>query len=184
MSSTELTEEKKMIEAAKADLTLFKPLYKKYVKAVFRYSYHRLGKNRDMAEDITSETFVKAIEKFHSYEPREKPFVVWLYTIAHNLIVDYYRSKRSKNVSFDALVIPPTEETDSIIDELSRDDLKKRIDEKREELPDDLSHIFTLHLTENLTFKEIAKLIGRTEGAVKMQYYRGLDILKGLVLQT
>lgn len=175
-------EEKQLIESAKQDLGNFKHLYDKYVKAVYRYCYYRLGKNKEVAEDITSETFVKAIEKFHMFTYRNKPFVVWLYTIAHNLIVDHYRSKKERNVSFDNLVIPPAEEADEIIDELSREDLKERISAKTSMLPDDLNHLFTLRHTEGLTFPEIAKLLGKSEGAVKMKYYRGLDFLKGLVI--
>ena len=73
-----------LIQAARADLDNFKLLYEKYVKAVFRYTYNRSGRKKELAEDITSETFVKAIEKFHTFDYKNKPFVTWLYTIAHN----------------------------------------------------------------------------------------------------
>lgn len=174
-------EDKQLIEDAKADLDNFKFLYKKYVKAVFGYCYHRLGKNKDISEDITSETFVKAIDKFSSFEYQEKPFVVWLYTIAHNLIVDYYRSKKEHNISLDSMVIPPSDQAEGILERLSREELAQRIDAKKRQLPDELANIFTLRHTEELTFAEIAKLLGRTEGAVKMQYYRGLELLKRLI---
>lgn len=180
----ELLDEQRLINSAKADLSNFKLLYEKYVKVVFRYCYYRLGKNRELAEDITSETFMKAIDKFHIYEYRNKPFVVWLYAIAHNLIVDYYRDKKEQNISLDSINVNAVEETDEIIDNLSKEELKEQINKKAAELPDDLNNLFTLRHTEDLTFSEIGKLLGKTEGAVKMKYYRGLQALKALVADS
>lgn len=175
--------DKQLVELAKQDLENFNSLYEKYRIVIFRYCYSRVSRNKHLAEDITSETFVKAIENFDSYEPRDnKPFVVWIYTIAHNLIVDHFRKKRNKNVSLDELPIKPSDEKENILVQLSKEELREMIDQKREELPDELNNIFTLHFTEELTFKEISKLIGKSEGAVKMQYYRGLDYLKSLVV--
>lgn len=174
-------EDKQLVDAARTDLANFKLLYKKYMKAVYRYTYKRLGYNRELAEDITSETFTKAIEKFDQYVYRKKPFVVWLYTIAHNLIVDHFRKSKNKNISLDSLEIPPADEKESVIDTLSREEIKDKIKEKSSMLPDDLNNIFTLRHTEDLTFREIGSLLGKSEGAVKMQYYRGLEALKSLL---
>ncbi|MBN2016393.1 RNA polymerase sigma factor [Candidatus Dojkabacteria bacterium] len=173
--------EKQLIEAARADISNFKFLYEKYVKAVYRYSYHRLGKNKELAEDVASETFVKAIENFEKFKYQNKPFVVWLYTIAHNLIIDYYRKNKRGDVSLDSLPFPPAQEEEDVLSKVTKEDLIERINKKTGDLPEELNNIFTLRHTEDLTFSEIAKLLGRTEGAVKMQYYRGLEILKGLV---
>ncbi len=175
--------DQQLIQDAKEDLDNFKYLYEKYSKAVFRYAYKRVGSNRELAEDITSDTFVKSIEKFESFSYQNKPFVVWLYTIAHNLIVDYFRSKKEQNVSLDSMVVKPTKEEESIVSKLSKEEMKEAIRRKSKDLPDELQNLFTLKHTEDLTFKEIGKLLGKTEGAVKMQYYRGLDLLKKLISQ-
>jgi len=176
--------DKQLILDTQRDLKNFTFLYEKYVKAVFRYAYNRSGRNREIAEDITSETFVKAIEKFQTFNFRDKPFVTWLYTIAHNLIVDHYRSKRSQNISFDSLNVQPSEQSDEIIDTLSKDELKRIVQDKAKELPDDVRNIFTLRYTESLTFGQVAKLLGKSEGSVKMKYYRGLDLLKSLIAKS
>ena len=178
------SEDKNLIKAAREDISNFKALYEKYVKAVFRYCYKRLGQNRDLSEDITADTFLKAIEKFEDYTYQNKPFVAWLYTIAHNMIVDYYRSKKEGNLSFEKLLIEPSEDSDHIIDNLSKQELEERVTEVAADLPDELSNIFTLRFTEELTFKEIAQLVGKSEAAVKMQFYRGLEHLKGLVIKS
>lgn len=173
--------DKKLIDKAKEDISNFTPLYKKYRKAVFRYVYNRVSRKKELAEDITSETFVKAIDNFDSFKFRNKPFVVWLYTIAHNLIVDYFRSKKERNISLDNLPIPPKDISEDQILKLSREELKEQIKQVSPKLSDELNNIFTLKHTEDLTFSEIAQLIGKTEGAVKMQYYRGLEKLKDLI---
>lgn len=178
----DVTDDKKLVDAAKADISNFKLLYEKYFKAVFRYSYKRLGRNRELAEDITSETFVKAIDKFHTYSYQNKPFVVWLYTIAHNLIVNYYRSKKENNISIDANEIDPVKKEDNILDKLSKEELKERINNKVSKLSDELNNLFTLRHTEDLTFAEIGKLLGEKEQTVKMRYYRGIESLKALLI--
>jgi RNA polymerase sigma-70 factor (ECF subfamily) len=176
--------DQQLIQAAKADMSNFKLLYEKYVKAVYRYSYNRLGRKKELAEDIASETFVKAIEKFDNYSYQGKPFVVWLYTIAHNLIVDHYRKNKKRMVSLDSLPVEQADEKEDILAQLTVEDLKGKIDEKCGDLPDEVNNIFTLKYTEELTFAEIGKLLGKTEGAVKMQYYRALEVLKGLVVSA
>jgi len=172
-----------LIKAAKEDLSNFKMLYEKYVKAVFRYCYKRLGNNRELAEDITSETFVKAIEKFDTYTYRNKSFVAWLYTISHNLIVDYYRDKKERNISLDELPQFSKKEEETILSKLSEEEVKEEVVEKAKNLSDSLQNIFTLRLTEDLTFAQIAKMVGGTEGSVKMKYYRGIKSIRRKILK-
>jgi RNA polymerase sigma-70 factor (ECF subfamily) len=181
MSKTDLVEEQNLIKMAKEDIDNFKVLYKKYSQKLYRYCFYRLGKNKEMTEDIVSETFVKAIEKFGTFEFANKPFIVWLYTIAHNLIIDLYRDKKEGNVSLDALPIPPKEESTEIIEKLSMEELIDKIDKKSKDLPDIVRNIFTLRHTEDLTFAQIGNLLGLSEGAVKMRYYRGIEALKNMV---
>lgn len=179
----DLTSEKSIIAAARRDIAYFGLLYKKYVKQVFRYCYLRLGMKQHIAEDIVSETFVRAIEKFNTYSYQNKPFVVWLYSIAHNLIVDYYRSKKENNISLDSLV-PPSDKEEEILDTLAKGDLQERIIAEIPNLPADVQHLFTLRLSEGLTFAQIAKLLGKEVGAVKMQYYRGIKLLRAMVAKA
>jgi RNA polymerase sigma-70 factor (ECF subfamily) len=171
-------DEQNLIKKAQKDISYFKLLYERYIKVVYRYAYFRLGKNKELTEDVVSETFVKAIEKFNSFHYQKKPFVVWLYTIAHNLIVDHYRDKEEKTISFDSLKISPTEHQEDFLESLSREEMKEIVQHKLQELPDEIKNLFTLHYTEDLTFAQIGALIGKNEGAVKMQYYRALEYIK------
>lgn len=176
-------EDKNLIKAAKEDISNFKLLYEKYLKAVYGYCYNRLGRKKELAEDITSETFVKAIEKFQTFTYRDISFVAWLYTIAHNLIVDYYRNKRERNVSLEDIPQIDKSTADDVLVKLSKEELKEEVMGKASKSSDDIQNIFTLRHTEDLTFSQIAKLVGGTEGAIKMKYYRGIRKIQNLIVE-
>ncbi len=175
--------DKNLIEAAKEDIANFKPLYEKYLKAVYRYCYNRLGRNKELAEDITSETFVKAIEKFQTFMYRNISFVAWLYTIAHNLIVDYYRDKGERNVSIEDVPQFDKSKAEDVLVKLSKEEMKEEVIGKAAELSDEMQNIFTLRHTEDLTFSQIAKLVGGTEGSIKMKYYRGIRKIQNMIIR-
>lgn len=179
-----LEKEKILIEKAKKDIKDFKLLYEKYVKILYRYCYYRLGKNKDLTEDITSETFVKAIENFGKFTYQNKLFITWLYTIAHNLIVNYYRDKKERNVSLSKFGDYEEKDDEDILIKLSQEEFEKGVGKVLRKLSDDINNIFTLRHAEDLSFAQIAKLLGKSEGAVKMRYYRGLGLLKNLLLEN
>lgn len=176
-------DDRELVINAKKDIRNFNFLYEKYVSKLYSYCYSRVGFNKELTEDITSDTFVKAIEKFDSFVYQGKPFIVWLYTIAHNLIVDHYR--KSKEVAFaDSEEIYFKEEEIDYLENLSEEETSQMILKHTKNLPDELRNIFSLKHTEDLTFKEIAKMVGKEEGAIKMQYYRGLELLKKNILDA
>src|SRR5689334_14116638 len=82
-----------LVAAALADRSAFAALYRRYVDAVFRFTYHRLG-TREQAEDATSQIFLKALVALPSHKP-DRSFRSWLFTIAHNVVTDCYRARRS-----------------------------------------------------------------------------------------
>lgn len=76
-------EENEIIEAAKNDPVQFKPLYEKYFKRIFLFVYHRV-EDRDITADLTSQIFLKAMQRMHQFKFRGLPFSSWLYRIAIN----------------------------------------------------------------------------------------------------
>jgi len=179
MNPTELPD-KELISLCKKNLSYFAYLYKRYLNSVYKYCFFRVGQNKEIAEDITSEVFVKAVENFNSFEYKNKPFVVWLYSIAHNLICDHFRSKKENLLSVDAFPIEPDEKYD-YLEDLSKEELINLIKNNLKNLPEEALHILTLRYSEELSFKEIASLLGKEEGAVKMKFYRSLLILKEII---
>ncbi len=78
----------------------FKHYYKEYFDKIYRYIYFRVGRDKDLAEDLTSEVMLKAYENFDSFDPL-KSFSTWIYSIAHNYLVDFYKKKRIEQVDLE-----------------------------------------------------------------------------------
>ena len=101
----DLEQEKQLVEKAKESLQAFDSLYEHYLPKIYAYVLNRVA-NKEAAEDITSKTFIKAMTKIQNFEYRGYTFGAWLYKIAHNNLVDYYR--KNKGVSVDLEVIKET----------------------------------------------------------------------------
>jgi RNA polymerase sigma-70 factor (ECF subfamily) len=181
MAMDNVSDDKQLIEQAKKDISRFTPLYEKYVDTIYRYCYNRVNRNKDLAEDLTSEVFVKALDNFDSFTYEGKPFVTWLYRISHNLIVDYFKAKKNQNVSFDSLLVNPPDETEGVLDNLSKEEYISEIQKSLTELPPKANEVIALKHIEEYTFKQIGDILGKSESAVKMQYYRALEMVKHIM---
>jgi len=96
-----------LVKKAKTrDPEAFGMLYDEYVDQIFRYVYYKVG-NLTESQDLTGQTFLKAFENINSYEMRDVAFSSWLYRIAHNLVVDFFR-RESKRESVPIDDQPPT----------------------------------------------------------------------------
>src|SRR6478609_9392443 len=94
-SNQQLNEELMVINAAKENPEQFAPLYDKYYKQIFNYVYQRLD-SKDTAFDITGQVFLKALTNLQKYQFKGVPFSSWLYRIAHNEVMQLYRSQKDK----------------------------------------------------------------------------------------
>jgi RNA polymerase sigma factor (sigma-70 family) len=154
-------DEASLVARAQEDRRAFAPLYVRYADPIYRYCFHRLG-TRQAAEDATSLVFEKAIAKLPSFKTRS--FRSWLFSIAHNVIVDNYRSAR---------VIEPEEQALGIIDPspgpeeraLAMDETR-RLQLALAELPDDQRRVIELRLA-GLTDHEIAEVLDRKYATVR-----------------
>jgi RNA polymerase sigma-70 factor (ECF subfamily) len=167
-----LQQEHDLVDAAKRDLSRFKPLYEYYLPRLYRYIYYR-SKSVEDAEDITSQVLTKAVKNFSSYQWQGVRFGAWLYRIAHNLLVDYYQRKQ-------ALPIDDVPES-SVVDD-SYEQLDDHLDiefirQHVQQFSPDVQHAFTLRLTRGLTNKEIADELAMSEAAVKMMLHRAIKKL-------
>lgn len=167
----DLKDEVKLVEECRKSLAAFSKIYDAYVQDVYRYAYSRLN-NRTEAEDITSETFLKAIEKFESYKVIPgRSIKWWFFTIARNLIIDKYRKKDM--VEFNEEFTSYNDE--KILDVLCDKDMIKRVEEFIKEFKPPVPEIIQLRLWEELSFEEIADILGKSQASVKMAYYRALE---------
>jgi len=161
---------------------MFARLYDAYMERIYRYIYFRVTDDK-LAEDITSQVFLKAWGKLDTYRTGQSPFVAWLYRIAHNAIIDHYRTRK---------VAISLEETNAV--ELSHvDDVDEKLDlqiqlrelrEALQGLTEKQQQVLILKFIDGLSTTEIAQQLGKQQGAVRALQMRGLHRLaKCLALQ-
>jgi RNA polymerase sigma-70 factor (ECF subfamily) len=152
----------------------FSPLYSEYVKPIFGFLYRRTL-DRQTAEDLTSITFMKALEKITQYSPAKGNFGAWLYRIARNSLTDHYRALR------------PHEDIESVWDLSSDDDVTQTVHDRLsfETVKAALANvdaakreIVMMRIWEGLSYQEIAQVTGKTETNCKVIFCRTMESLR------
>ncbi|NQS91021.1 MAG: sigma-70 family RNA polymerase sigma factor [Chloroflexi bacterium] len=163
--------------ACDGDSDAFGVLYEKYIDQIYNYIYFRTSNGKD-AEDICSRVFIRALNHIEKYEDRGYPFSAWLYRIAHNLVVNWYRDReRSNEVSLSDQYPPPTMDG-SVEESIEKEDETEALLRIIRDLPEDRKELLILKHVEGLTNEEIGKIMDRTEGAIKALYHRTLESLR------
>jgi RNA polymerase sigma-70 factor (ECF subfamily) len=176
-----LAEEVEIIEAAKSDLAQFRPLYEKHFKRIFLFVYHRV-EDRALASDITSQIFLKAMQRIHQFNFHGLPISSWLYRIAINECTDYFRrSKRSRvvyveDVSFHNLF-------EEMFPEDPQSQLEKGLQTVLQQLKPGELQIIELRYFEDMPFKMVAEVLNISEINAKVRTYRTLGKMKRLFLK-
>jgi RNA polymerase sigma-70 factor (ECF subfamily) len=180
MKSIDARQERALIQSSiDGDSKAFEMLYLHYMEKIYRYIYFRVA-DEAQAEDMTEEVFVRAWEALPKYKLGETRFTSWLYTIAHNLIVDHYRRRNPTPIS--------THDLNRYAD---RRDLPERIVSRRQEfdvlaksimqLEDLEQQVLILRFVEELSHREIAKIIGKSQTASRVIQHRALKSLRKLL---
>lgn len=153
--------------------TDFKRFYKKHVDAVYRFVFFRVGMNKEVAEDLTSEIFMKALRAFAAYDPK-KSESAWIHTIARNHLKNHYRDQKK------------TEDLDDF--QIGYDGVKaeEEIDEIRElkgqlaKLEKKDRRLLEMKYVQGYKYREIAEILKKSTGAVRVEAHRALKKLKQL----
>jgi RNA polymerase sigma-70 factor (ECF subfamily) len=163
-----------LVKKAKSrDPEAFGMLYDEYVDQIFRYVYYKVG-NLTESQDLTGQTFLKAFENIDSYEMRDVAFSSWLYRIAHNLVVDFFR-RESKRESVPIDDQPPTPSTRGNPVETVLADLEsERLYKAMHKLTHNQREVLVLKFIDNLSNAQVAEIMGISVGAVKSTQKRGL----------
>ena len=149
----------------------FSEVYRKYSDKIFRYLYWQT-KNFHLSEDLTSEVFTRAWE---TWESLRKDFLqAWLFRVAHNLLVDWYRKK--KEVSLNESRIGFYDE--NLLEKLGNDEQVKELSEALDTLPENLKRVAILRFIEGLSAKEAAVILSVSEVNVRVLQHRALVKLK------
>src|ERR671932_181939 len=172
-----------MADKAKLDSD-FSELYRAHLKDVYSYAYYRVGNHHD-AEDLTEQTFLQAYRHFEraQKESKGRPLRPWLIRIAHNLAANYYRdrSRRPQTNIDDAGGLATAHTTEGLVQE--RDDLE-RILRGVQQLPDDRREALIMRFALGMDNREIARALGRTDGATKVLLHRAIRQLEGMLKEA
>lgn len=165
--SVDLQKEAELIEQAKRESSAFTALYEMNLPQIYRYVYYRVGHKQEV-EDIVSQTFLQALENLHTFRPRGIPFCHWLYRIANNIIY-HHRLRQDKEQNLIHLMpqeeaISPPETSDAI--------------ELLSHLSDTHQKVLTLRYVQDLSIKEVAQILGYSQGAIKQICFRALNNIR------
>jgi RNA polymerase sigma-70 factor, ECF subfamily len=170
-----------LVDRAKSgDSDAFAELYDHYLDTIFRYIYYRVG-SKQLAEDLTSDTFVRALRRIGSFTWQGRDFGAWLVTIARNLVVDHFKSSRfrlevttGEMLDADEVQDGPEGAVMEAFTNAALIDAVKRLNPQQQEC-------LVLRFLQGLSVAETAKIMGKNEGAIKTLQYRAVRTLASLL---
>ena len=183
----DLKQEKELVERAKGDTEAFGELYDLYYSKIFGYILRRTA-SVDIAQDVTSEVFFKALKNLKQFRWHGVPFSSWLYRIATHEIANYFRKSKHgllglKEVSSSISLSNASAETELLEAEaeLKRHEEFLALHENISKLSIKYQEVITLRFFENKQIKEIGEILGKREGTVKSLLHRSLEKLRKLM---
>ena len=177
MSASAFSDEQVIQQVKNGDTEAYGMLYEQYAEVIFRYVYSHLD-NRLDAEDLTEEIFLRAWRALPKYDERGLPFTAFLFRIARNSLIDYYRQKKVvsslEEMEIQSHEAGPEEATDMRIENHA---LRETIAELRE----DYRNVLIFRFLSGLSPEETAQVMQRSVGAVRVLQHRALSALKDLM---
>jgi len=156
----------------------FETFYNTNLDRIFRYVFFRVGQNRDVAEDLVSEIFMKALKNFEKYDPKISQSA-WIYRISHNHLANYFRDKKKTTDIEDVkFCLVGSDGHDEII----KQEEHWIIEEGLDELTIEERRIVTMKYIEGYSYKEMAEIMERTADALKVASHRAVKKLRKLIL--
>lgn len=153
-------------------------IYDRYAGRIYNYIYYRLG-DAHLAEDLTGTVFVKMLEAIRSSRAWNVSFSGWLYRIAHNLVVDYFRRCEQEHAAaLDERLVAGDQDPVRVVEQqMEGDRLRRAISQ----LTYEQGLVVTLKFVEGLSNAEVAHMIGKTEGAIKSLQFRAMASLRRIL---
>ncbi len=173
-----LEDERDLVQRAKQrDEEAFTRIYECYFDKVYRYLVLKIG-DRTEAEDLTQQVFLKVVRSITSFNWKGPPFSAWLFRIAHNQMVDYLRKeKKGRSVPLNENIVSrenpqQTVETSMDIEQLLK--ATKKLTEAQQE-------VISLRFSADLPTSEVARIMGKSEGAIKALQHSGIIALRKML---
>lgn len=180
-------EGQRLVEAAVGgSVEAFGELYRRHFEAIYRYIFFRIRSATD-AEDLVGQVFLNAWRSIGRFDPGKVPFSAWLYTIAHNLLANYYRTRqRHPETQIDEKTDGAADGGGMIVNPETEVEKRWRSETLRQailSLKEEQQQVIYLRFIERRDHSEVARLIGKSEGAVRTLQFRALQALRRLVDQ-
>ena len=165
-------------QATGCDAEAFGQIYQRYERRIYRYIYYRVGSPYD-AEDLTEQVFLNAWRAIGRYQQRGRPILAWLFRMAHNLVIDYYRTQKKEAGLDEELVAEKPSFNPGYLVELHEefDELHEAI----RRLNAEQQRVITLRFVEGMCYPEVAAILGKREGAVRVLQHRALIALRRIL---
>lgn len=161
------------------DVDAFGGLYDLYINQVYRYVYYRVTK--DEVEDIVENIFIRVWENIDKYKPGKHPFSSWLFRIAHNIVVDHYRFHRKHISLHDRLPKHLNQSDDDPADWAGQRLNQDQVREALSQLKENHQQVLVLKFLSGFSNKEIAEVMGRKVGNIRILQYRALRELREIL---
>jgi len=174
-------EESLVRQAQDRDPEAFAQLYEAHFDKIYRYIAFKVG-NETEAEDMTQQVFLKALQSISSFKWKGIPFSAWLFRIAHNQVVDYLRKKaKQATVPIDNLAVAASDNPQQAVEQ------KLDIEQlalATEQLTEAQREVISLRFASELSTVQVAKVMGRSQGAVKALQHNAIVALRKALLVT
>lgn len=161
----------------------FDELYTRYADKMYGYFYKMLWQNSEKANDFTQEIFLKIIEKPHLFDT-SKRFSTWVFTVANNLCKNEYRKNANKQKAYDGFSYLQEELTEYSIQKMDNELFINEINKAIETLEQKQKTCFLLRYKEELTVKEISKIVNCPEGTVKSRLHHATKKIQNAIKKS
>jgi RNA polymerase sigma-70 factor, ECF subfamily len=171
-----------LVKRAQHNREAFGELYEIHYQRIFNYALKRTA-SVQLSLDITSVTFLKAMNQIGKYHWRDIPFVAWLYRIASNEINDHYRREGKRSISIDQIAeladdSDYADEVNQAEEELNKHEEFLLLHKKLAELPAMYQEVIVLKFFEKKKIKDMVQILGKKEGTIKSLLHRGIEKLR------
>ncbi len=181
--SCQVQDEESLVRRAKnGDEKAFGELYEAHFNRIYRYVVVRIG-DRMEAEDVTQQVFVHAISAMSSFKWQGRPFIAWLFRIAHNQVVDYLRVKKKQERQSVPLV------TDCLVSDVESPERTleynlgiQQLAAATKRLTDAQREVISLRFAGDLPIAEVARIMGKSEGAIKALQHSAILALRKILV--
>jgi len=164
-----------VLQAQDGNSEAFGQLYDAYMERIYRFVYFRV-EDQQTAEDITSQVFLKAWSNLERFQFSGTPYLAWLYTIAHNAVIDHYRT-RKVTTALDDVQLSQPDHSEVVENDIDLTAEMQSVKTALRALTDEQQKVLTLKFIEGMSNNEIARHLGKREGAIRALQMRGLQAL-------